>query len=282
MMLLNGVSTVKQTVGLTIHQPQLEYPYSYKKQDLLYTGLDWFIDSPTKSRTSDTLVSTSILIVLQKVGLTILWSRLVYRSSYKRQDLQYTGLNQCIHIPTKIRTYDTLVSTGVSIALQKVGLTTHWSRLVHRQSYKKQDLQYFGLDQCLDGPTKRRTYTGLNQCIHIPTKIRTYDTLVSSGVSIVLQKVRLTIHWSRLVYRQSYKKQDLQYTDLDQCIDSPTKRKTYDTLVLTIILIVLYKVGLTIHSSRLVIHQPRPVFLQKGINSLSIVLLLSRTNGLQD
>ena len=39
---------------------------------------------------------------------------------------------------------------------------------------------------------------------------------------LVLQKVGLMTHWSRLLYRQSYKKQDLRYTSLDYCIDSST------------------------------------------------------------
>ena len=51
----------------------------------------------TDSRTNDTLVSTSVSIVLQKS-----------------------------------RTYDTLVSTNVSIILHNVGLMIHWSRLVYR------------------------------------------------------------------------------------------------------------------------------------------------------
>ena len=38
-----------------------------------------------------------------------------------------------------------------------------------------------------------------------PTKSRTNDTLVSTSASIVLQKVRLVIHWSGLVYRLFYK-----------------------------------------------------------------------------
>ena len=39
---------------------------------------------------------------------------------------------------------------------------------------------------------------------------------------LVLQKVGLTTHCFRLMYRYSYKKQDLRYTGLDKCIDSLT------------------------------------------------------------
>ena len=139
------------------------------------------------------LILTSALIVLQKVGPTIHCSRLLYRQSYIKWDLRYTGLDQCIDSPTYSRTYDTLVSTRVSIVLHKVGLMMHWPRLVYRQPYKKQDLRYTALDQCIDSPTKSRTY----------------DTLFSTSVSIVLNRVGLTTHWSRLAYRQSYITQDL-------------------------------------------------------------------------
>ena len=50
----------------------------------------------------------------------------------------------------------------------------------------------------------------------------TYETLVLTTVSIVLHKVGLTTHLSRLVYRLSYKKKNLRYTGLDHGIDSPT------------------------------------------------------------
>ena len=39
----------------------------------------------------------------------------------------YNGLDHLIDSPTKCRTYDTLISTSVSIFLQKVGLMIHWS-----------------------------------------------------------------------------------------------------------------------------------------------------------
>ena len=81
----------------------------------------------------------------------------------------------------------------------------HWSRLVYRQSYIKQDLRYTSFDQCIDCPAKSRTY----------------DTLVLTTVSIVLHKVGLTMHLSRLVYRLSYKKQGLRYTGLNHRMDSP-------------------------------------------------------------
>ena len=109
--------------------------------------------SPTKSRTNDTLVSTTVSIVLHKVGFAIQWSRLVNQYSYKKQDLRYTGLGQCIVSPTKSTTYDTLVLTTVSIVLHKVGLTTHRSRLVYRQFYKQQVLRYTGLDHRIDSST---------------------------------------------------------------------------------------------------------------------------------
>ena len=103
----------------------------------------------------------------------------------------------------------------------------HWSRLVYRLSYIKQDCQYTGLDQCIDCPTQNRIVdtlvsTSLDQCIDCPTKSRTYDTLVLTTVSIVLNKVGFTIHWSRLVHRLAHKKQDLPYTGLDRRFDSPT------------------------------------------------------------
>ena len=153
------------------------------------------------------LILTSALIVLKKVGSTIHCSRLLYRQSYIKWDLRYTGLDQCIDSPTYRRTYDTLVSTRVSIVLHKVGLMMHWPRLVYRQPYKKQDLRYAALDQCIDSPTKSRTYDT--------------DTLVSTSVSIVLYRVGLTTHWSRLAHRQSFITQDLRCTGLDHCINSP-------------------------------------------------------------
>ena len=70
-------------------------------------------------------------------------------------------------------------------------------------------------------PEQDLRYTGLDQFINIPTKSRTNDTLNLISVSIALQKVELTAHWFRLVYR------------------CPSKCRTYDTLVLTTILIVL-------------------------------------------
>ena len=39
-----------------------------------YNALEWCISSKTVSRNNDTLVSTSVSTVLQKVGLTIHWS----------------------------------------------------------------------------------------------------------------------------------------------------------------------------------------------------------------
>ena len=159
------------------------------------------------------------------------WSWLVYQQHYKMQGQQHDVTEWRINSKTDSRTNDILVSTRVSIFLQKVGLTIHWSRLVYRQSYKKQDFRYAGLDQYIDSPTKSRTY----------------DTLVSTSVSIILQKVGLTIHWSQLVYPYSYKNQDLRYTRLIWCIDSPSKSKTYDTLISTSVSIVLQKAGLTIH-----------------------------------
>ena len=118
------------------HRSQIVYQQSYKKQDLQYTGLAQCIDSPLKSRTNNTLVSTSVLIVLQKVRLMTHWFQLVYQQSYLKQDLQNTFLNQCINCPTK-----------------KVGFTIHWSGLVYQQSYEKQDLRYTGLDHCINSPT---------------------------------------------------------------------------------------------------------------------------------
>ena len=103
------------------------------------------------------------------------WSRLIYQWSYIKQDLRYTVLNQCFNFPTKRRTYDTLVFTSVLIDLHKVGFTIHWSRLTYRQSYKKQDSRYAGLDHCIDSPTSSRTY----------------HTLVSTNVSIVLNNIKL-------------------------------------------------------------------------------------------
>ena len=98
-----------------------------------------------KIRTNNMLILTSVLMVLQKTGLTTHWSQLVCRQSYIKQDLKHTGLDYCINIPTKSRTNDTLVSFSVSVFPQKVGLTTHWPRLVYQQSYKKQDLRNVGL-----------------------------------------------------------------------------------------------------------------------------------------
>ena len=39
-------------------------------------------------------------VVKQKIGLTIRWSQLVYRLSYKKWDLRYTGIAHCVHSPT--------------------------------------------------------------------------------------------------------------------------------------------------------------------------------------
>ena len=171
-----------------------------KKQDQRHTALDHFINIQTKK---------GVRLLIHCSGLLVLVA--IQKSS----------------------TNETLILTSALILLQKVEPTTHSSQLVYRYSYIKLDLRCTGLDQCIDSPTKRKTY----------------DTLVLATVSIVLRKVGLTIHWSRPMYRLSYKKQDLRYTDLDYCIDSPTQSRTYDTLVST---------------------------------SVSIVLLLSRTNGLQE
>ena len=115
-------------------------------------------------------------------------------------------------------------------------------------SCKKQDYQCTGFDQCIDSAIKCRT----NDTILLNgafTGSRSDDTVVLTSVSIVLQKVGLIIYWCRIVYQQSYKKQDLIYTCLYWCIDIPTKSRTNDTLFLTTVL---------------------------------TVVLLSRTNGLQD
>ena len=53
----------------------------------------------------------------------------------------------------KSRTYDTLVLTRVSIALQKVGLLIRWTRLVYRFSYKKLVLRCTALEHRIDSPT---------------------------------------------------------------------------------------------------------------------------------
>ena len=101
----------------------------------------------TDSRNNDTLISTSVSIVLRKVGLTIHWYWPPYRQSYIKQDLRYTGfdyridsptytgLDHRIDGPTQSRTYNTLISTSVSIVLHK------------------QDLRYTGLDHRIDSPT---------------------------------------------------------------------------------------------------------------------------------
>ena len=51
----------------------------------------------------------------------------------------------------------------------------------------------------------------------------------STSVSIVLQKVGLTTHWSRLVYQQSYKIQVLRYTILDHRTGSPAVEQDHRT-----------------------------------------------------
>ena len=46
-------------------------------------------------------------------------------ASIVNYNYRYADLNKCINCPTKSKTYDTLVSTSISIALQKVELIIH-------------------------------------------------------------------------------------------------------------------------------------------------------------
>ena len=46
--------------------------------DLRHNVLEWCINSKTDSSTNDTLASTSVSVVLNKVEVTIDWFRLVY------------------------------------------------------------------------------------------------------------------------------------------------------------------------------------------------------------
>ena len=51
------------------------------------------------------------------VGLSIQWSRPVYRNSCILQDYPYTSRDHCVVSPTLCRAMDTLVKTSVSLVL---------------------------------------------------------------------------------------------------------------------------------------------------------------------
>ena len=122
------------------------------------------------------------------------------------------------------------------------------SNILISTSCKNQDHGCIGFDQCIDSAIKCRI-NGTILLNGVFTDSRSDDTLVVNGVSIVLQKVGLTIYWCQIVHQQSYKKQDLRYTDLDWCMDCPTNSRTCDTLVFTRVLIFPQRVGLTAHCS---------------------------------
>ena len=67
--------------------------------------------------------------------------------------------------------------------------------------------------------------------------------------------VRLLIRWSRPVDRKSYCLQDYQYTSRDQCVVSPTFCRNIDTLVETVVSLVLLSILLLIEHSRALCRQ---------------------------
>ena len=105
---------------------------------------------------------------------------------------------------------------------------------------------------CYDGAT---VTLRLYDSVLIGSYVSCFQKVFTQFIMIPLMSVLGFHTWflcSLRVSPQSNKKQDLRYSGLDQCIDSPTKSRTFDTLVLTSTSIFLQNVGLLTHSSLLV------------------------------
>ena len=214
------MSSVLLLVGLSIHQSRPVWRQCYSLQDYRYTSRDQCDISATFCRTIDTLVETSVTLLLLSVGpsihqsstvchqsyffvgISIHQSRPVWHQCYFWQDYSYTSPDQCVVSPTFCRTINTLVKTSAALVLLLVGPSTRQSSSVCRQSYVLQEYRYNNQHQYILGPTF----------------CRTIDTLAESSVSLVLHLVRLSIHQSRAVCRQSYFLQECRYNSQDQCI----------------------------------------------------------------
>ena len=91
------------------------------------------------SRTIDTVVKTSVSLVLSFAGISIHQSRIVYRKPYFLQQYRCTNRDQCIVSPTFCRNIDTIVKTSVSLVLLSVVLSIHHSYVLQYYRYTSQD-----------------------------------------------------------------------------------------------------------------------------------------------
>ena len=171
------VFLVLQTVGPT---QQYDYQYSGQEQCRVSPTLCWTINTLVKSsvllillfyRTMDTLVKNSVLLAL----LLIHQSRAVCNWSYFLQDYRYTILEQCVISPSFCRTINRLAKASVSLVSAFAGILIHQSRPVYCKSYFIQDYRYNSRDQS----------------IVRPTFCRTINALIETSVSLVLLSVGL-------------------------------------------------------------------------------------------
>ena len=113
----------------------LQIVVSTQQQDYRYGDQDYCILSSAFSRTINTLVKTSVLLVLLFVELSRHQSKSVCRQPYFLQDYSYTSQYQCIVPSTFCRAIDTLFETSVSQLLLFLGLLIRCSRSMYCKSY---------------------------------------------------------------------------------------------------------------------------------------------------
>ena len=103
------------------HCQDISYDYCVVSPAFLqvyrYTGEDLYVISHGFSRTIDSLVKTSALLVPLFLRLSIHQSKQVYCLPYLLQDYRCTSQDQCIISPTFRRAIDTLVKGSVSLEL---------------------------------------------------------------------------------------------------------------------------------------------------------------------
>ena len=100
-----SVSYVLLYITLSIWQSRPVYHKSYFLMDYQYTSRDQCIISPTFCRTINTLVETSLALVLLPVLLLIHYSRKFFPQSYILQCYRYNSQYQCVVSSSEMREF---------------------------------------------------------------------------------------------------------------------------------------------------------------------------------
>ena len=172
-----SVSLVILFAVISIDQSRPVCRQSYILQKYSYTSGDQCVVSPAFCRNINTLVETSVSLLLFFIEILIHQSRPVYLKSYFMQEYGYTGQDQCVFSHTFCSNINRLVETSVSLVLLFLEIFIYQSRPVCRQCYFLQ----------------KNRYTSRDQCVVTPTFYRNIDTLVKASVSKVETSVPLIL-----------------------------------------------------------------------------------------